>query len=153
MQDLSLHVLDIAENSVRADATLVEILLVEDERNDTLELEVKDDGTGMDAEMAPRATDPFFTTKQGRRCGLGLPLLAQACREAEGGFQISSTPGTGTHIRATFRYSHPDRKPVGDMMMTLATLVTGNRGVDFVYEHRKDSQVTRFDSRQLGPAP
>lgn len=149
MKDLSLHILDIAENSIRAEATWVEILVVEDVENDVLSLQIEDDGRGMDPDTLRRATDPFFSGKPGRRFGLGLALLAQATREAEGTFEISSPPEAGTRITAAFRHSHPDRKPLGDMSATLETLVAANPGVDFRYEHRAGAEVIRFDTREV----
>ncbi|MBM4036884.1 MAG: ATP-binding protein [Planctomycetes bacterium] len=137
MEDLSLHILDIVDNSLRSEAKLVEISLVEDTEQDLLTLEVRDDGKGMPAEECARAADPFFTTKPGKRFGLGLALLAQATREAGGELKVSSSPGAGTTVRATFRYGHPDRKPLGDMAATLETLVAGHPEVAFVYEHRR----------------
>ncbi len=147
---MSLHILDIVENSVRAEAKLVKIVIVEDEERDILVLQINDNGKGMDQDTMRRAIDPFFTTKQGRRHGLGLALLAQATREAKGSFEVLSTPQTGTEIRATFQYSHPDRKPLGDISATLQTLVVGNRDVDFLYEHRRGGEVSRFDTRKVG---
>jgi len=148
MKDLSLHIMDIVENSIRAEAKLIEIYLVEDLENDLLTLQIEDDGKGMDSETLQRAANPFFTKKPGKRIGLGLALLAQATREAEGKFEISSKPETGTKIMATFSYSHPDRKPLGDMYATLETLLAGNRKVDFLYEHRRGANVTRFETRK-----
>ena len=148
MKDLSLHVLDVVENSIRAEAKLVEICLEQDTEKDLLTLRIEDDGKGMESQTERQAADPFFTTKSGRRFGMGLALLAQAAREAEGEFEISSSPGHGTKIRATFRHSHPDRKPLGDLAATLEVLVAGNPGVDFVYEHKSNGEVTRFDTRE-----
>ena len=150
MEDLSLQILDIVENSVRAEAKLVKIVIVEDEEKDIVALQISDNGKGMDQDTMRRATDPFFTTKQGKRHGMGLALLAQATREANGSFEVSSTPQTGTEIRATFQYNHPDRKPLGDISATLQTLVVGNRDVDFLYEHRTSGEVSRFDTRKVG---
>jgi len=99
--------------------------------------------------MKARAANPFFTTKQGKRFGLGLALLSQATREADGSFSINSEPGKGTEIKATFRYSHPDRKPLGNISETLTTLVIGNRGIDFIYEHRQGDEVILFDTRKV----
>lgn len=150
MKDLSLHLLDIVENSIRAEAKRVEISVVEDEESDLLMLKIEDDGKGMEEEALRRATQPFFSTKPGRRVGLGLALLAQATREANGCFEISSVPGTGTKIKATFHYSHPDRKPLGDIPATLETLMIGNPGVDFLYEHRTGNRTMRIDTREVG---
>ena len=135
MRDLSLHILDIAENSVRAGATCIMITLTEDAEDDIVTLVIEDDGKGMSEEMLHQATDPFFTTKDRKRFGMGLALLAQASKEAEGRFDVSSTPGTGTRITATFRYGHPDRKPFGDIPATLEVLVVGNPDVRFVYSY------------------
>ena len=149
MEDLSLHILDIAENSLRSGAKLIEISVVEDPNQDLLFLEIRDNGKGMAPESCERAADPFFTTKPGRRIGLGLALLAQAAREACGDCIVSSLPNVGTKVTAFFSLSHPDRKPLGDMAATLQTLAAGNPEVDFVYEHKKGSEVSRFDTRKV----
>ena len=149
MEDLSLHILDVVGNSLRSGAKLVEISVIEDMDQDLLTLEIKDDGQGMDPETCARATDPFFTTKPGRRIGLGLALLAQAAREGGGGFDLSSQPGGGTCVRATFRHGHPDRRPLGNIAETLHTLVAGHPEVDFVYEHRMGAEIARLDTREL----
>ena len=149
MKDLSLHILDIVENSIRAEANQVEISVVEDEEKDVLTLKIEDNGEGMNKEILSRAAQPFFTSKPGRRVGMGLALLAQAAREASGKFEIASTPETGTRIKATFLYSHPDRKPLGDIPATLETLIAGNPKVDFIYEYRKGLEITRLDTREV----
>jgi K+-sensing histidine kinase KdpD len=149
MQDLSLHLLDVVENSLRAGAKQVEISLVEDVERDSLTLQVRDDGKGMPPEVCSRASDPFFTTKPGKRVGLGLSLLAQAARQAGGEFHVSSAPEAGTTVRATFRWGHPDRKPLGDIPATLEALVAANPDVDFIYEHRRGAQVARLDTRKV----
>ena len=149
MKDLSLHILDVVENSIRAEANRVKILVVEEEEKDMLTLKIEDDGKGMNEEILSRAAQPFFTSKPGRRVGMGLALLAQAAREANGKFEIVSTPETGTRIKATFLCSHPDRKPLGDIPATLETLIAGNPKVDFIYEYRKGLEITRLDTREV----
>jgi signal transduction histidine kinase len=146
---MSLHILDVVENSICSMAKLIEISLVEDQEQDMLMLEIRDDGKGMDPENCARASDPFFTIKSGRRIGLGLALLAQAAREAGGDFHVSSSPEAGTTVTATFRRSHPDRKPLGDISATLETLVTAYPEIDFVYEQRVGAEIVRFDAREL----
>jgi K+-sensing histidine kinase KdpD len=148
MEDLSLHILDIAENSISASAKRIEIRIDEDEGKDLLTIEIKDDGNGMDEETLQKVLDPFFTTRTTRRVGLGLSLLAQATRESDGTIELDSRPGEGTTIKASFRYSHLDRKPMGDIDETLRTLVVGHPGVDFLYEHRKNNSTYRFDTRE-----
>jgi signal transduction histidine kinase len=134
MEDLSLHILDIMENSIRAGARTVSLRLFEDEVGDLLTLEVADDGKGMDEEALTRALDPFFTTKERKRFGLGLPLLAQAAEATGGGVTVESRPGQGTRIRATFHPGHVDMKPLGDVGKTLALLQAAHPEVCFSFE-------------------
>ncbi|MBN1442343.1 MAG: ATP-binding protein [Planctomycetes bacterium] len=151
MEDLSLHVLDIVENSVAASARRIEIDVREDTGEDRLTLEIRDDGKGMDEETRRRALDPFFTTRTTRRVGLGLPLLAQAARESGGTFELISEPGRGTLVRATFLPSHPDCKPLGDMPQTLEMILAGKPDLDLRFEYTRDSEVlARFESLQAG---
>lgn len=138
MEDLALHLLDVAENALVAGADRIEVRVIEEHEKDVLTMEIQDNGRGMDSETVRRALDPFYTTKEGKRTGLGLPLLAQAAREAGGEMHVRSEPGKGTVVRATFRLSHPDLKPVGDMLETMATLVAGHPTVSFVFEHQQD---------------
>jgi signal transduction histidine kinase len=148
MEDLSLHILDIAENSISASAKRIEIRIDEDEGKDLLTIEIKDDGKGMDEQTLQKVLDPFFTTRTTRRVGLGLSLLAQAARETDGNLELDSRNGEGTTVKAAFRFSHPDRKPMGDIDETIRTLVVGYPGIDFLYEHRKNDSIYRFDTRE-----
>lgn len=149
MQDLSLHILDIAENSIRAGAKAVEIRIKEDLKRDYLEIEIQDDGYGMEPSLLEKAIDPFFTTKSVRKVGLGLSLFKEAARIAGGDLVLHSEPGQGTKVKATFQHSHIDRKPLGDMAKTLITLIIGNREVHFQYFHRKDGRECWVDSTQF----
>lgn len=149
MEDLSLHILDIAENSTAAGADSVTIRVREDSNHDLLTLEIMDNGAGMDEEKIPMVTDPFFTTKSVRRVGLGLPLLRQAAEECDGTFAIDSEKGKGTTITASFRNSHIDRKPLGDIPATLMVLIAGNPSVDFILEYARGGHVFRFDTREI----
>ena len=149
MKDLSLHILDVVDNSLRADAKHVRISIEEDDSADLLVLRIVDDGVGMDRATLRRARSPFYTSKPGKRVGLGLALLEQATREADGEFRIESEAGSGTRIEATFRHAHPDRKPFGDIPATLETLIAGNPGVEFLYEHRRGTETITFDTRGM----
>jgi hypothetical protein len=149
VEDLSLHILDVAENGLKAGARHIWIRIKEDLGADMLELEVEDDGTGMDAEMAARALDPFVTTRTTRRVGLGLPLLREAAMMAGGDLELDSQPGRGTRVRATFQHSHIDRKPLGDMGATLVGILLGGPQVDVVYEHTRGGKSFCLDTREL----
>lgn len=144
-----MHILDVAENSISGEAKRIEIKIHEDPDNDVLTIEIKDDGRGMDEQMLQKALDPFFTTRTTRRVGLGLPMLAQAAREAGGKLELDSSPGRGTTVRATFDSTHPDCKPMGDIQKTILTLVTGHPDIDFLYEHARNGSLYRFDTREL----
>ena len=148
MQDLSLHILDIVENSIAASATRIRILIAEDTERDLLSLEISDNGAGMDAETQKKVLDPFYTTRTTRRVGLGLPLLAQAAREGGGHLELDSEPGRGTTVKAVFQLSHPDRKPLGDIAATLETILCGRPELDLQFEYKRDSKlVAELSSR------
>lgn len=157
MEDLSLHILDVVENATAAGATRVEISIREDRRADRLELAIRDNGRGMDADTVARVRDPFVTSRTTRRVGMGLPLLEESARDAGGELRIRSTPGQGTEVVATFQASHIDRRPLGNLAETMVALILGHPAVDFAFEHRVDEGVTSFDTReireQLGEVP
>jgi len=157
MQDLSLHVLDIAENSIAAGALHVDIRVQESRREDRLSIEISDDGRGMSEKILEKATDPFFTTRTTRRVGLGLSLFEQAAKRAGGEFKIVSKPGVGTKVTGVFQRSHIDRQPLGDMGQTLLALIVGNPQIELTYWHQSDDSEVAFSSReikaQLGDLP
>lgn len=152
MEDLSLHILDVAENAVRAGATEVVIELHESRDGEVLELKIRDDGKGMDEHTLKRATDPFFTTREASRVGLGLPLLSQAAQEAGGQLRVTSSAGCGTEVVATFQCRHPDMRPAGDVFGTLAALVAGHPSVRFVLDSDTGGERVHFDSHAGRPA-
>jgi anti-sigma regulatory factor (Ser/Thr protein kinase) len=154
MEDLSLHILDIAENSIEANAHRVTIRIEERPSRDLLVLEITDDGRGMSPRLLARALDPFVTTKRAKRIGLGLPLLAQAAKATGGRVTLQSQPGRGTRVRATFRLSHIDLQPLGDIAETLTVLMVGHPDVHFRYTHKTDagSYVFRTPSGEASPA-
>jgi anti-sigma regulatory factor (Ser/Thr protein kinase) len=149
LEDLSLHILDIAENAIAARAKRIEISVVEEPREDRLTIEIRDDGIGMDEEASQKAVDPFFTTRSSRRVGLGLSLLAQAAEEARGTLRIESNLGKGTKVVATFQYHHIDRKPLGSMVETMMTLLLGNPELDISYTHKKEGKSYILSSQWL----
>ncbi len=149
MEDLSLHILDIVENSVAADADKIEIKIVENTKKDLLSVEIIDNGKGMDEKKLSKVLDPFYTTKTIRRFGLGLPLLSESAKAANGKLIVKSTPGKGTTIKANFQYSHIDCKPLGDINQTIITLVMGNPEIDFIYTHKKGGNRYCLDTRKI----
>jgi len=151
MEDLSLHILDIAENSIDADAVKVEIKIVVNEADDRFTLTISDNGKGMDAETLKMVRDPFFSTKTARKkkFGLGIPLLAQAAEECNGAFLMESDAGKGTVITAVFQNSHIDRKPLGDIGATMAVLIGGHPDIDFLLSCEIDGLSYKLDTVEL----
>lgn len=149
MRDLSLHILDIVENSVAAQADRIEIRISEELKKDVLTVEIIDNGMGMDEETVKKALDPFYTSKTVRRFGLGLPLLSEAAKAANGRLSIRSKKDEGTTIRADFQYSHIDRKPLGNMSQTIIAAVLGNPEIDWIYVHKTNGRTRSLDTRQI----
>jgi anti-sigma regulatory factor (Ser/Thr protein kinase) len=152
MEDLALHILDIAQNSLEAGAGLIEIEIHEDLREDLFTIQVRDNGRGMDPEAVANAADPFFTTRTTRRVGMGLPLLAAAARAAGGTLSIDAKPGVSTTIKAAIQHSHPDRAPLGDIETTLMVLMAGQPDKDICFRHCVDDLVFEMDSRDFRAA-
>ena len=140
MKELSLHILDIAENSVKAGASLIEISVSEDENKNLLDIEIKDNGCGMSEEFLKRVKDPFSTTRTTRRVGMGLSLFEAAAEQCGGKLDIESKEGVGTDVFVTFTLNHIDRAPLGDMAGTLETLIGGSPDKDFIYRYRKNGK-------------
>ena len=149
MLELAAHILDIAENSVRAGATTVEIIINEDATSDLLSIEINDDGSGMTKEEIKKAGDPFYTTKKVRRVGLGIPLLTNAAQMAGGNLTLKSAKGKGTKLAATFQLGHLDRQPMGNITTTIISLIAGNSDVDFIYKHRHNDRRFTLDTREI----
>ena len=149
MRELSLNVLDIAQNSVAANASLCEIEVVESTRNKELFIGIYDDGKGMTEEQVRSVKDPFFTTRTTRKVGMGVPLFKMAAEMTGGELTIESQVGVGTKVRALFKTDSIDFTPVGDMCSTIVMLVTMNLHIDFVYKRKVDDREFTFDTRQI----
>jgi signal transduction histidine kinase len=137
MEDISLHILDIAENSIRANAENINIVVIEDKMKDLLTLTIEDDGEGMDEKTKEYAQNPFFTTKSGKKIGLGLAFLSQSVEEANGSTKIESEQGKGTKIIATFKLGHIDRKPLGNLNKTIKCLKITHPEINITYKYIK----------------
>ncbi len=153
MKELSLNILDVAENSVKAGATLTQILLTE--QDGTLAIEIVDNGCGMSEDVVRSVTDPFYTTRTTRKVGMGIPLLKLASEQTGGELTISSITeemdpvNHGTHVKATFNMDHIDFTPLGDVSASVLTLIQGHPDTDFLYRHTKDGGVVKLDTREL----
>ena len=148
MKEISLNILDVAQNSLRANATEINILVFFDTAADRLTVSIKDNGCGMSQEFVSRVLDPFTTTRTTRRVGLGLPLFRQSALEAGGDFSIESREGKGTEVSAWVRTSHIDRMPLGDLAGTVTTLMLPNDSVRYILVYRLDDREFVFDTEQ-----
>jgi len=147
MRELSLHILDIIQNSIRAEAKLVQLLINEDVKNDRLLIEITDDGCGMSQELQKIVLNPFVTSRTTRKVGLGLSLFQQAARQCEGDLKLESTLKEGTVITVDFKYSHIDRAPLGDIVGTIITILSVNPDLDLLYRHLINDNEFIFDTR------
>ena len=152
MRELSLHLLDIAENSISAGASRIVISVREDLAADELWLEVSDNGKGMSPEMVEKVLDPFVTSRTTRKVGLGIPLLKQAAEACNGFLTLESEPGKGTKLTAKFQHSHIDRMPLGNLEDTIITLILTTPAVNWVFRYQYNDQVFEFDDMEFKEA-
>lgn len=153
MKELSLNILDIVENSVKAGASLTEIII--DETDELLTLTVRDNGTGMTEDVLKSVINPFYTTRTTRKVGLGIPLLKMAAEQTGGCVRIISrakekfADSHGTEVTATFYKNHLDFTPLGDVIATVQTLIQGHPDTDFLFCHRQNEKEVRLDTQEL----
>ena len=151
MNELALYILDLVQNSVSAGASRVEIRITISREEDTLLIEIIDDGRGMSQEFVARVSSPFVTTRTTRKVGLGIPMIRQLCEMCEGEFAIESEEGRGTKLRLLFRLSHVDLPPMGDLAETVLALVIGSPDrPDFVLTYSAGgAEPYVFDTAQI----
>ena len=149
MRELSLHILDLVQNSLAAAATKVTIMVRELTGQNRLEIEIRDNGRGIPRSSLGKVHDPFYTTRSSRQVGLGLSLFEAAARQCSGTMTVECQPGQGTTVLAVFQYDHLDRAPLGNMADTILALIATNPGVDFCYIHQYDTEQYQFDTREI----
>ncbi len=153
MKELSLNILDIVENSTKAGASLVEIIL--EETSETLNITIKDDGCGMSEEIANSVTNPFYTTRTTRKVGMGIPLFKMAAEQTGGSLKLTSKSReqykdqSGTVVSALFYKNHIDFTPLGDVISTVTTLIQGHPNTEFYYLHKTEDREVTLDTREL----
>ncbi len=157
LTELSLNVLDIAENSTRAKASLVTIRICVDVDNDLLTISIEDNGCGMTEEHLAQISDPFFTSRTTRKVGLGIPFFKYAAEITGGAFTIQSEINIGTIVTASFVLSHIDRMPMGDISATIHNLIVYHPECDFLYRYQYNQSSFTLDTREfreiLGDVP
>lgn len=149
MQELSLHILDIMQNSIRAEASQIKLLIEENTVLNKLTISIEDNGKGMSDEMKENVKNPFVTSRNLRKVGLGIPLLNQLCIECNGNVTIKSQKNIGTNIIATMEYDHIDRLPLGDMAKTITTLIMGKPRIHYIYTHSFNDNSFTFDTEEI----
>jgi nitrogen-specific signal transduction histidine kinase len=149
MNELSLHILDIVQNSIKANSKIVKIIINDDRINDLYTITIEDDGHGMDKSTLTEVADPFFTTRTTRKVGMGVSLFKMAAEMTEGSFVIDSELNKGTKVVATFKNSHIDRAPLGEIEETLSILILNDKEIDIYYEHIVNNKNYVFDTREV----
>ncbi len=139
MKEISMHILDIVMNSIKAKAKLVELYIDDSIKRNLLKIVIKDDGTGMAEDMSRQVTDPFYTTRTTRKVGLGLPMLKESCERCNGFLKIESELGKGTIVSCCFERNNIDRMPLGNMGDTIMTIINSLENCEFLYNHITDA--------------
>jgi anti-sigma regulatory factor (Ser/Thr protein kinase) len=149
MRELSLNILDIVQNSIRANANLIEIKITHSAKEQKLTIAVNDNGCGMTPAQLEQVIDPFYTSRTTRNVGLGVPLFKMAAEQTGGRFSINSVLGQGTKLFAEFITSHLDMTPLGDINSTVAILIRCNPQTDFLYTCTTDNGEFVLDTKEL----
>lgn len=149
MNDLSLYILDLVENSIAAKASMIDVEVLEDGKGNRLSLTIRDNGKGMDETTQRKALDPFYTTRTTRKVGLGLPFIKMAAEDALGTFSLESQPGVGTVLVATFVTDHVNTPPLGDLGATLVAISLHQEVTGFRYVHIVDGRRFEYDLEQI----
>ncbi|MEG1547211.1 MAG: ATP-binding protein [Clostridia bacterium] len=152
MKEISLHILDIVQNSISAGAKLIDTEVTVQHATDELTVSITDDGCGMDEQTVEKVISPFTTSRTTRKVGLGIPFFKAGAEATGGNFFLTSKIGFGTRISATYVISNIDRPPLGDMAETMLTLAVCNQGIDFVYRYTVDEEQFIFDTREVREA-
>ena len=149
MQELSLNILDIVQNSIKAKSTLIEISIIKYRAEKTMSIVILDDGCGMNKEQVQQVIDPFYTTRTTRKVGLGVPFFKMSAEMTGGTFFIDSEVGVGTKIKSTYNYENIDMMPIGDMAATMVSLISVNPEINFVYSYGIDQECFTMDTREV----
>ncbi len=148
MRELSLHILDLAQNSIAAQAKNVTIKINEDE-NGFFTFSIEDDGCGMSEEMLTRVRDPFVTTRKTRKVGMGIPFIDMVAQQCEGRLDLQSTLGKGTIIKAYFAKDNIDRPPLGNIVETIKVLLVGAPQIDLLFTYAKGEEKMQFNTQEV----
>jgi hypothetical protein len=149
MKEISMHILDIVMNSIKAEASLIELFIEDSIKNNWLKIVIKDNGIGMTDEMVKQVTDPFFTTRTTRRVGLGIPMLKENCEMCNGYLKIKSVLNSGTTIECCFERDNIDRVPLGNMGDTIITIINSLKNCELLYKHSTDVNSFTLSTEEI----
>lgn len=149
MEEISLHILDLAQNSVSAKATCVEVGLWVEPNKDKCKIMIKDNGIGMSESTLKQVEDPFYTTRTTRKVGMGIPLFKALAEACDGELSIESTIGEGTTVTITMTLSHIDRPPMGGLADSMTTLIMCNTETEFILECEVENRSFRMDTVEI----
>lgn len=149
MKELSLHILDIMQNSIRAKATEIMVTIREDLKENEFTIMIEDNGIGIAPELLEKVTNPFATTRKLRKVGLGIPLLEQTCKECAGRFEVESQIDKGTKVTAVMQHEHIDRLPLGEIEKTITALIMAKPDIHYIYKHFYNDLVFTFDTNDI----
>ncbi len=152
MKDLSLHIMDIIQNSIEAGAALITLIIREDILANRMEIAIEDNGRGMTAEILERVADPYYTSRKTRKVGMGIPLFRQTAQQSGGDLMIESQPGKGTKLVASLQHDHIDRPILGDIAGVVSLIAGSNPEKDFIYKHYMNGNEYVFDTREVKEA-
>jgi hypothetical protein len=157
MAEICAHIMDIVANSITAEAKKVDIFIAQDKKRALFTIKVVDDGKGMTEEMSKKVQDPFFSTKTGRKVGLGIPLFKGTAEHCGGDFYLKSKIGEGTEIFASFALNNPDLPPLGNLKDTILVMIVSNPEVNFSFSYTINGKEFTLDTKeikaQLGSVP
>ena len=152
MREISLHIMDLMENSIRAKARTIKLTITESLTENIYKVSIEDDGVGMSADYVASLFDPYTTTRSTRKIGLGLPLIKMNTRQAGGDTTVESQPGQGTTLSFWYAHNHWDRPPLGDMGGTMAMLAAANENKRITYRHITEKGEYTFDTAEIKKA-
>ena len=148
MRELSLHILDLVQNSITAGADEISIMVAENIADNLLVIEIKDNGCGMTEKQLQKAGNPFYTTRKTRNVGFGISLFKETAKRCDGKLEIKSESGKGTTVYVELVHDHVNLPPMGNMAETIQILVMGNPEINFIYAHKFNNNTFKFDSRE-----
>lgn len=149
MREISMSIMDIVQNSIKAKATQIEITIIENIADNIFEFCVKDNGKGIEKDSIEKLKDPFFTSRTTRKVGLGIPFVNQMCQMCGGKLDIESEVGSGTTLKATMEYDNIDRPPLGDIVSTIQAIIISNTDIDFIYKHIYNNKVFELNTKDI----